>query len=188
MVKTPGPDAPALTVHNPWAGLIAVGHKTVENRVWRTTHRGPLLIHAGLTVDHGAYTLPHVADGVARAGTAAGIEGAREAGANPYLARGAIIAAVLLTDVHPPAPGGCCHPWGEALHPLGAADTDGDPDTVLPEDPGGLYHWVLTEPWILTAPVPAPGRQRLWHPDPDTLTAVWAQRDAHAPTWTRRPQ
>lgn len=40
-----------LTVKQPWAGLIASGVKTVENRTWRTTHRGPLLIHAGAALD-----------------------------------------------------------------------------------------------------------------------------------------
>lgn len=39
----------ALTVHQPWAWLIVNGYKTIENRTRRTSHRGPLLIHAGLT-------------------------------------------------------------------------------------------------------------------------------------------
>ncbi len=36
-----------LTIHQPWAWAIAAGHKTVENRSWTTSYRGPLLIHAG---------------------------------------------------------------------------------------------------------------------------------------------
>ena len=35
-----------ITVRQPWADLIASGAKRVENRTWRTHHRGPLLIHA----------------------------------------------------------------------------------------------------------------------------------------------
>lgn len=31
----------------PWASGIIFGTKRVENRIWRTSHRGPLLIHAG---------------------------------------------------------------------------------------------------------------------------------------------
>lgn len=38
---------PALTICQPYAELIARGEKVVENRVWDTKHRGPLLIHAG---------------------------------------------------------------------------------------------------------------------------------------------
>jgi hypothetical protein len=37
---------PILSVKQPWAWLIVNGHKDVENRSWRTVHRGPLLIHA----------------------------------------------------------------------------------------------------------------------------------------------
>lgn len=36
----------ALTIWQPWASLIALGHKGWETRSWPTTHRGPLLIHA----------------------------------------------------------------------------------------------------------------------------------------------
>lgn len=38
----------ALSVKQPWAWLIVNGFKDIENRSWRTNHRGPLLIHAGL--------------------------------------------------------------------------------------------------------------------------------------------
>lgn len=37
----------ALTICQPYARLILVGEKAVENRTWYTRHRGPLLIHAG---------------------------------------------------------------------------------------------------------------------------------------------
>lgn len=36
-----------LTVRQPWAWAIVYGPKRIENRSKRTTHRGPLLIHAG---------------------------------------------------------------------------------------------------------------------------------------------
>lgn len=35
-----------LTVWQPWAELIVMGAKDVENRSWTTRHRGPVLIHA----------------------------------------------------------------------------------------------------------------------------------------------
>lgn len=41
----------ALSVRQPWASLIAGGHKTIEWRSWRTNYRGPLLICAGKTPD-----------------------------------------------------------------------------------------------------------------------------------------
>ena len=35
-----------LSIQQPWATLIAAGIKDVENRTWRTSYRGKLLIHA----------------------------------------------------------------------------------------------------------------------------------------------
>ena len=41
----------AITICQPFAELIIRGVKPVENRVWRTDYRGPLLIHAGKSRD-----------------------------------------------------------------------------------------------------------------------------------------
>jgi hypothetical protein len=37
----------AITLHEPWAWLVAHGLKEVETRSWSTDYRGPLAIHAG---------------------------------------------------------------------------------------------------------------------------------------------
>lgn len=37
----------ALTICQPYAHLIITGQKRVENRGWKTNHRGDLIIHAG---------------------------------------------------------------------------------------------------------------------------------------------
>ena len=34
----------ALSIKNPWADLISSGKKTIETRMWKTSHRGDLLI------------------------------------------------------------------------------------------------------------------------------------------------
>ena len=34
----------AISLHQPWASLMACGAKSVETRSWKTGHRGPLLI------------------------------------------------------------------------------------------------------------------------------------------------
>ena len=36
----------ALSLRQPWAWLVVNGYKDIENRSWRTNHRGALLIHA----------------------------------------------------------------------------------------------------------------------------------------------
>lgn len=35
-----------ITMHQPWAGLLVAGIKTLEGRIWQTTHVGRLWIHA----------------------------------------------------------------------------------------------------------------------------------------------
>lgn len=35
-----------LSIRQPWAWLVANGHKDIENRTWPTPFRGPFLIHA----------------------------------------------------------------------------------------------------------------------------------------------
>ncbi len=38
----------ALTISQPWADLIRLREKFIENRFWMTNYRGPIAIHAGL--------------------------------------------------------------------------------------------------------------------------------------------
>lgn len=40
-----------LTLHQPWASLIADGRKTFETRGWSHPYRGLIAIHAGKTHD-----------------------------------------------------------------------------------------------------------------------------------------
>lgn len=40
----------ALSIRQPWAWAILTLGKDIENRTWRTRHRGPLLIHASAGV------------------------------------------------------------------------------------------------------------------------------------------
>jgi len=41
----------ALSIRQPWAWLLLKGIKDIENRTWRTNHRGPFLIHASKKFD-----------------------------------------------------------------------------------------------------------------------------------------
>ncbi len=41
----------ALTIKEPWATLIIEGYKKYEFRSWKTSYRGKILIHAGLSIE-----------------------------------------------------------------------------------------------------------------------------------------
>jgi hypothetical protein len=45
----------ALSIRQPWAWLIVMGYKDVENRTWSTRFRGRFLVHAGKKFDHTGY-------------------------------------------------------------------------------------------------------------------------------------
>jgi ASCH domain len=40
-----------ISIREPWASLIVLGHKDVENRTWMTKYRGPVLVHASQRAD-----------------------------------------------------------------------------------------------------------------------------------------
>jgi hypothetical protein len=77
----------ALSIRQPWAWLIVHGHKDVENRTWATNYRGPLLVHAGLTLDPDHARAAELAQeqGIALPAT-------------PELPRGAIVGRVRIVD------------------------------------------------------------------------------------------
>jgi hypothetical protein len=47
----------ALSLKQPWAYLMVNGWKTIENRNWSTSFRGPVLVHASLNWDNEAFPL-----------------------------------------------------------------------------------------------------------------------------------
>ncbi|HVM19031.1 MAG TPA: hypothetical protein VM307_03620 [Egibacteraceae bacterium] len=173
----------AMTVHQPWASLIVAGAKDVENRTWpipSTLARrrvcsscgddlervnvtgvrlhehagrwfdwvdvGPapfrLAIHASRTYDHAAVLTRRVHDAILRLDH------------QPAERMGALLGHVTVTGSHhaddcvinhrypqDDAPTKVyCSPWAE-------------PDA---------WHWKLTDPERLPAPIPMRGRQRMW--------------------------
>lgn len=46
MKMTPPIQLKALSLWQPWASMMALGHKKIETRSWPTAYRGPLVIHA----------------------------------------------------------------------------------------------------------------------------------------------
>lgn len=134
-----------LTIQQPWASLIACGAKTVENRRWSTTYRGPVAIHAGKAVDQAALDDPHVGDELRAHGLA-------DATLTTGLPAGVIVAVAALVDVHH-SEGLCCVPWG------------------FPDD--SWQHLLLDRIQPLREPVPYVGQLGLREIDPKAAEAVW---------------
>ena len=137
----------ALSLHQPWASLIADRRKTVETRSWRPPARllgQRIAIHAAKTIDRDAATLWYGADAV--------------------LPVGAILCTAMLADVGRVITRVDTQPFDVVrvywLRPvrsvLWAVDEYGD---FSP----GRYLWRLDDIEVFQPPAPACGRQRLWN-------------------------
>ena len=130
----------ALSLTQPWATLIAVGAKRMETRIWGTSYRGPLAIHASkrMSADDRALAESQPFK------TALDAHG----GAGVPLPLGCIVAVVNLVD---------CRRFDGHLPP--------EPEASFGWYKMGRWCWMLSdaEPTLL---YPATGRLGLWEWEP----------------------
>lgn len=137
----------ALTLHQPWASLIALNAKCIETRSWSTRYRGPLAIHAGKFLDTlelsrlasvGALDIVGLAAaGLVRAGYALG---------PGHIPLGRVVALATLADVQPITP----------------ENTPAEPERSFGDYTPGRFAWYLSDVRPLPRPIPAKGGRRLW--------------------------
>ncbi len=146
-----------ITLHQPWASLLAVGPKKYETRSWKTKHRGWIAIHAALNFNR------FITDAHYRFE-----KELKEMGIEPIMStpRGAVVAiAKLERIIH-------CGSNREILIP--------DYHEVL--DYGdyspGRWVWVFSEIVPVEPAIPAIGRQGLWNWDaPGTIQLLIGKLD-----------
>lgn len=159
----------ALTLHQPWASLIALGVKTIETRSWSTRYRGPLAIHAGRTLVPG-----HRGDWRCIGPTSDPYLVPKVDGPPQPLPLGAIVATANLVDVVPmidddvisTAPYLRLSPAGMLALRIQDAPAQRSPLDVSDQAPygdfaPGRYAWLLDDIQPCE-PIPAKGRQGLW--------------------------
>lgn len=140
----------AITIHEPFASLIAHGYKGFETRSWATKHRGQLAIHAGKKIDNDAVMMlakdyPEIWHKISP------------------LPTGCIVAIANLTE---------CWAVGEDYQSGSTVLFNGEngatKDIGLKEYKFGDYSfgrcaWELDDVKILDKPIPAKGQQGLWN-------------------------
>lgn len=129
-----------LSLTQPWASLVIIGAKSVETRSWSTSHRGPLLIHAGKR-------FPGWAKGVA--GEEPFYSTLRPNGnyCYPELTCGHILGVVQVVD---------CRGTEEIRSQLG------DQELLFGDYTDGRFAWLLSTPKRFPVPVAAKGHLGLW--------------------------
>ncbi|WP_281885646.1 ASCH domain-containing protein [Paenibacillus sp. YYML68] len=147
----------AITIHQPWATMIALGEKRYETRGWRTKYRGPIAIHASkkdpfiildtLQNDQEEYIRDYFRE--------------RCRYSNSYtinrLPKGAVIATAILKDCIK------CIDTFTGGYELENGVYVYHPEYEYGDFAPGRYAWELTAITSLSEPIPAKGQQGLWN-------------------------
>lgn len=128
----------ALSLTRPWTWLVLHGGKDVENRIWQTSYRGPLVVHGAMSRDLDA-VIPFVDLLTPAAGEA--LDEALLDGSALWTGLLGVVDVVGCCTAEMTGQGVCtCGPW------------------ALP----GQAHWQLANPRPFRQPIPAKGALRLW--------------------------
>lgn len=126
-----------LTLKEPWASLIASGHKQIETRSWKVNYRGSIFVHAGSGCA--------VPSRISEVGQLVAI---------PKPMHGNIIAKVEIAD--------CIEITEEYANKVKQTD----PVSYICGDfTPGRFAWILRNPQIVK-PIPISGKLGLWNYDP----------------------
>lgn len=161
----------AITIHQPWATLIALGEKQYETRSWPTKYRGPIAIHAATkkpdTRDIHASTVYEIIKAIRPITEKA----ARTTMYLPLelLPLGCIVATAELVE---------CWKWDEQggvlvrVSPIVEYEKVGvvqnhmeisEREKLFGGYGPGRYAWELANVQMLPEPIPAKGQQGLWN-------------------------
>lgn len=128
-----------LSLLQPWATLVVMGHKKIETRRWQTAYRGELLIHAS-------------------SGKAGGLL-AKEPPFSKYISNfnqmpfGSIIGKVWLDDIVP------VH---QLSYPAETINRLALEERAFGDYTAGRFAWILSHPQIFKKPISAAGKLHLW--------------------------
>ncbi len=129
----------AITIKQPWAGLIMSGMKNIENRTWATQHRGKILIHSSKTLNY-----------------------AEEKRAEDFIVR------EILTKEEQKTLNNddgrirrLCKHYGVIIGEVEIVDCVKNHSSNWAEK--YTWNWVLANPIIYDEPIPAAGQLRLWN-------------------------
>jgi hypothetical protein len=124
----------ALSIRQPWAYLILLGAKVIENRTWETMWTGRFVVHAGKKTD------PDGFDFCER----------HQIPLPDDLPLGAYLGTADLLGVHKADAPYCCAPWGAAGQYHWVLDKAEPFDVALPGK-GSLGLYRLTDPAVIAA-------------------------------------
>jgi hypothetical protein len=137
----------AITIHQPWATLIALGEKEYETRSWPTKYRGPIAIHAGMKLNKEAIQEKVIYMAILEHGHHVMRD----------MPQGAIVATAVLEDCIKSV-----ETWTDG-YVLENGVYVYSPEYDFGDFTPGRYAWKLSNVKMLPEPIPAKGQQGLWN-------------------------
>lgn len=143
-----------ISLLQPWASLVVLGHKRIETRSWNTKHRGPLLIHASKKIPD--WMKEDMKDEPFRGCIWPLFKGdAVDKRWEDALPTGAIIGQVNLIETRA-TPNPFTSLNGNWIHELS------DQEIAFGDYSPGRYGWLLSKPVLFDEPIPVAGALSLW--------------------------
>lgn len=139
----------AITIWQPWAGMVAAGIKQNETRSWPTKYRGPIAIHAAQKKME--ETWPYIVSDEAKEVIYRRLNLPEVFYAPKVFPTGCIVAMANLAD--------CIKITPEYISTLTSDELALGDYTI------GRYAWVMTNVKKLDLTIPIRGRQGLWNWD-----------------------
>lgn len=144
----------ALSLMQPWAGLLVLGSKEVETRSWNTKHRGVVAIHASAKIPKEGYDLlKWIATQIPTGQWSPGGEYY-----NICTQVSAVLGEVEITNTY-------ASDTTEEIIFFGSEE-DEYFEKKLGDWSPGRWLWVCKNPVIFEKPVPAKGKLQLWEWEP----------------------
>lgn len=155
-----------LSILQPWASLVALGHKKIETRSWNTKYRGELLIHASLGSKHIQKFMNDNYDFMNN--------GVYIQWMDKVLPHGAIIGKVNLIDTIStnklmlPETDTVIHLFDDEETPIFEYNLT-EQELAFGDYSPNRFGWLLSDPVLFDEPIPCKGKLGLWEFDLSTV-------------------
>ena len=148
-----------ISILQPWASLVVLGHKKIETRSWNTKYRGELLIHASvgkkyksIPADDPFYKYYHL------------LFAKNKMQPIEHLPYGAIIGKVNLVDTVTSEELGWTQSFSDGYSTEWSIQEEINPQELAFGDYSpNRFGWLLSHPVLFDKPIPAKGQLGIWN-------------------------
>lgn len=160
-----------ISIQQPWASLVVLGHKMIETRSWDTKHRGPILIHASMGTVY--KRIPPEDPFWREYHNLFAFENMAPIEQLPY---GCILGKVELISTIKTDTTNVINCTG-VTHKSGRKWDFSKKEMAFGDYSPGRHGWLLDNPVVFAEPIPARGQLGLWNYPMCKICGSWANED-----------